>query len=249
MGSYQTVSDLLQTRFTPGEAGSAGRSASAKAMTLHDALKVSLGMVPDWSVLAYWRPVELERDIARFYDQLSTIVGVRSDVWAIESARTEAEVLAALRDAERAFPGYSVATSPVEARPGMGQLIGTGKPRAAVASSVSLIAAGSSSSFASTLSQYLAQGINDLDLVAALDADAYPVRTVDADWSVAEQFAKVAGPWFEGSTSWLVSSFCRAVFEDWSGRSDADLLERLADVARETAERKRGGRQAREGAA
>lgn len=238
MGIYQSVSDQVRSRFTPAEAGSAGRAASAKLMTLHDALKVSLGMVPDWSVLAYWRSSELERGIAAFYDNLSTIVGRRADVWATETTRSEEEVVDALSVADESFPTFAVLVGQIELRPGMPAIAGAGKPRAAVASSAALVAAAEGKSFAQTLARYLSPGIKDFALVEALDVDSYPLRERSPEWGVANSFSKVAGLWFEGGTSWLVSSFCAAVFRELSDDSDEALVARLEAVAEEVRRRK-----------
>lgn len=230
MGHFKAIAGLLDGRFTSQEAGSATRAKSDKRFTLHDAIKIKLGTVPDWSVLAYSNSSDLNQAIDLTYAILTLVVGSRADVWATMADRTEVEVISALRAAE-ADPR---STDPLldtlgRERPSIARIPGVGKPRAAIAATAAGISQSSGDPFGRVIQRALDEADDDTDssIIRALDkSTALPPDQLD-DPTLAIAFSRAVGTWFETSDSWKVSSFCRVISVDLNAVEDSQLLEHL----------------------
>lgn len=232
MGHFSAISDLLNGRFTPQEAGSAGKAKSNKKVTLHDALKLKLGTTPDWAVIAYTNATDLHRAIDLTYLILTDVVGSRADVWATQSARSEAEVIDALAAAE----AHGSASDPVlnvlgVERPSIGRIPGVGKYRASIAATASAIAEVSGRQFGAVLADALdgADDETDSSLLAAVDRQTTTLPAELNDPLLASYFSKAASLWFESSNTWKVSVYCRMLAVDLRSIEDTQLIRHLSD--------------------
>lgn len=201
-----------------------------KGSSLADAIKLALAMKPKWSVLAYADSDDLMSALTDVYGRLTTLLGTRADLWALNPNRTPGEVKALVDRAVRTWPNAEMPYAVL--RPGMKRLKGVGKPRAAIASEATRVAHNRGTGFAAVIAEVLVPALSDHDLLSALANLPGSIDETDCDWTLATVSTATAGTWFPTTDTTSVSGFCLMLFDTWGGVADRDLAERLDRVQR-----------------
>jgi len=197
--------------------------------SLHAALRRALQTEVDWPLIAYRNHKQLTEFVERFYKGLDIAGGGRSDLASLKNPTDSAAVINLMMTASRIVE--LGVTPKAVARPGLKKIQGSGKYRSVIAAEIAAVAHSRKQDFADAIGDFLWPGISNLEFIERIERSL--VEDVDEneiDWSLPKKFSRTAMVWLKSSESSLVSDFCFALFDEWSGVRDAELLGRLNSI-------------------
>lgn len=229
MSFFHLVADELAGKFNPVVSDTPG---AKEKLTLHGAIRSTLGTNPDWALLAYRNHVELLHFVNLIYAGLTEILKERADTWALREKRQEEEVLALLNNAHKTI---DLPTTPIPVgRPGMRKIGGAGKSRGVVVTEIASIAHHTSRHFADVFGDFLRPQISDMEMITALDHQTVQLEDEsEINWSLPKLFSTTMPIWLRTSETTLISDFCFSIYDEWSGIRDDDLSMKLKLIVEE----------------
>ncbi len=244
MNVFETVAAELAGRFVPNKIPP--MSAARGALTLHEALRVSVGTDPEWALVSYANHAALNSLVGGFWDALNAAVSTelnrptQANAWSLEELRTEREVIHLLGDASQRAPDLMVVLA--VPRPRIAGIGGMGKPRGTICTQLAHLHSRGSETYGSIIAAVFGGDFRrrDVEVIGALDAllGSEP-RGASVDDEIAVTISRSWNIWARSSGAFQFGNFVEAIGGDdvrqWSDERMASELAKRREVAEDVA--------------